>query len=409
MPVHIRTIDPTETEAWLACLRSGFLASWSVGPIAQDVQTLWDFQRVWAAVEDDAVVGTTRSWATELTVPGGALLPGSAVAGVSVLPTHRRRGILRGLLAAESSAARERGEAVAVLWASDARIYGRFGFGAATRTSTWTVDTGASVVPGAARPGALAILPPSAEARDLIRGVFEAHRVRQPGEIRRREFTWDDALGLRPNVRGEEAWVGTLALHRDADGAVDGYVRYHLEERWERRRGVGILHIDELHALTDEAYRDLWRLACTMEFAGSVQAADRPPHERLPWLVDDPRTAQPSDATDGLWLALLDPARALAARTYLTSGRLVLGIADAAGSVTTVDLDATPDGARCRGVTTTPDLTVDARDVAAAYLGGATLRDATVVRGVDEHRPGALALLDRLLRTLDPPWCSTFF
>jgi hypothetical protein len=52
---------------------------------------------------------------------------------------------------------------------------------------------------------------------------------------------------------------------------------------------------------------------------------------------------------------------------------------------------------------------VPAPALAAAYLGDVPVRTATIDGGADEHRPGALALLDRLLRTLDPPWCSTFF
>jgi hypothetical protein len=52
---------------------------------------------------------------------------------------------------------------------------------------------------------------------------------------------------------------------------------------------------------------------------------------------------------------------------------------------------------------------IPARVLAAAYLGDVPLRVATIAGGADEHRPGALSVLDRLLRTLDPPWCSTFF
>lgn len=409
MAIEIRTIDPDETEPWLDSLRISFLATWPVEPIAADVRTLWDYRRVWAALEGDRIVGTTRSWATEVTVPGGALLTGSAIAAVGVLPTHRRRGILRGLMEAELASARDRGETLAVLWASDARIYGRFGFAPATRAATWTITAGPGAVPGEARPGALEVTPPSVAARDVIRGVFEAWRARQPGEIRRREFTWDDALGLRP-ARIDDRWAGTLVVHRDGDGRPDGYVRYHLEERWERRRPTGVLHVDELHALTDEAYRDLWRLLIGMEWVATVRAETRAPTERLPWLVSDGRMAQPEDLADGLWLAFLDLPAALAARSYRESGRLVIGVArPTAGSPTRVLLDATPDGATCRPTEEQPDLVVSGSSLAAAYLGGASLREVTIAGGVDEHRPGSLTLLDRLLRTLDPPWCSTFF
>ncbi len=409
MPIAVRIIAPDETAAWLACLRASFNATWHVEPLAEDVRTLWDYARVWAATDGEAIVGTARSWATELTVPGGALLPGTAIAAVSVLPTHRRRGVMRGLMTADLAAARERGEVVGVLWASQAPIYARFGFGPATRAATWTVEVGPRAVPGAARAGALSVTPVSVEARDLIKGVFERWRARQPGEVRRREFTWDVEIGLRSRLRGHDPWAGTLAIHRDPGGEPDGYVRYHLEERWERRQGRGVLHVDELHALTDEAYRDLWRLVCSMEWASTVRAEQRSPQERLPWLVADGRTAQPESVADGLWLALRDLPLALGTRAYESDGHLVVGLASADGTVERVELDASRDGATCRPSDASPDVVVPASALAAAYLGDVPLRVTTIGGGADEHRPGALALLDRLLRTLDPPWCSTFF
>lgn len=409
MPIAIRTIDPDETSGWLASLRSSFHATWPVEPLAEDVRTLWDYDRVWAATEGQTIVGTARSWATQLTVPGGAPVPGTAIAAVSVLATHRRRGVMRSLMTADLVAARERGEVVGVLWASQAPIYGRFGFGPATRAATWTVEVGTGVVPGEARAGALTVTPVSTDARDLIKGVFERWRVRQPGEIRRREFTWDVELGLRVRLRGDDPWSGTLVVHRDPAGDPDGYVRYHLEERWERRQGKGVLHVDELHTLTDEAYRDLWRLVCGMEWAGTVRAEQRSPQERLPWLVSDGRTAQPESVADGLWLAFLDLPRALESRSYHADGRLVIGVMSADGTQERVALDASTDGAICRPTEASPDVVVPAQALAAAFLGDVGLRVATIGHGADEHRPDALALLDRLLRTLDPPWCSTFF
>lgn len=409
MPIAIRTISPDETAAWLASLRASFNATWPVEPLAEDVRTLWDYARVWAATEGETIVGTARSWATELTAPGGALLPGTAIAAVSVLPTHRRRGVMRGLMTADLAAARERGEVVGVLWASQAPIYARFGFGPATRAATWTVEVGSGAVPGEARPDALAVMPVSAEARDLIKGVFERWRARQPGEVRRREFTWDLELGLRPRLRGDDPWAGTLVIHRDPGGQPDGYVRYHLEERWERRQGRGVLHVNDLHALSDEAYGDLWRLVCGMEWASIVRAEQRSPQERLPWLVADGRTAQPESVADGLWLALIDLPRALQTRAYESDGRVVIGVASADGTLERFALDASRDGATCRPTDASSDVVVPASALAAAYLGDVPLRVATIAGGADEHRPGALALLDRLMRTLDPPWCSTFF
>jgi predicted acetyltransferase len=72
-------------------------------------------------------------------------------------------------------------------------------------------------------------------------------------------------------------------------------------------------------------------------------------------------------------------------------------------------LDAGPDGARCTPTTATADLTVPVAALGAAYLGGTRLRVAVLGTGWDEHRDGALADADALLRTGETPYCSTFF
>jgi hypothetical protein len=90
---------------------------------------------------------------------------------------------------------------------------------------------------------------------------------------------------------------------------------------------------------------------------------------------------------------------------------VVLEVADpdASGGRLRVELDAGPDGATCRTTTRSPDLSLDVSALGAAYLGGTRLRDAVTATGFDEHRPGALAATERLFRTADAPWCSTFF
>ncbi len=239
--------------------------------------------------------------------------------------------------------------------------------------------------------------------------MFEAWRPRQPGEIRRADDRWVDALGLRPNPWGP-SWKGFLAVHRDAAGRPDGYARYRGQEQFVDRQPASTLTVDELHALTDEAYASLWRFLAEVDLVTTVRAEGRSPSERLPWLLTNARAAIPSELGDGMWVRLFDVPGALAARTYEREGRVVIEIVDPeAGAPVRVELDATPDGATCRPTDRSPDLTLPVAALGAAYLGGARLRDATIATGVDEHRPGALAAVDALLRTADEPWCSTFF
>ena len=411
MAIEIRTMREEETPAWLECTTTTFFEQIDLARVAEEVKPLWDFGRVWGALDGELVVGTLRTWASELTLPGAGRLPAASVSGVSVRATHRRTGILSRLVEAEHAAARERGEAVAMLYASEYPIYGRFGYGPASPMATWTIDTAAT---GFHRPpsGSVEFAPASVETRDAMKVVFDAWRLRQPGEIRRRDFSWDFDLALRESVWGT-AWKGFVALHRDADGTVDGYVRYRGEEKWEHRQPRAIVNVDELHALTDDAYDALWQFLAGMDLVKTIRAERRSPIERFPWLLTNARAAEPSEVGDGLWVCLLDIPRALASRAYERKGSIVIEVIERAGTAaerrTNVALDATPAGATCTPTDRSPDLTLDAAALGAAYLGGTRLRDAVATRGSDEHTPDALARADALFATLDSPWCSTFF
>ncbi len=225
----------------------------------------------------------------------------------------------------------------------------------------------------------------------------------------RRDEHWDYALGLRTPV-WRPRWNGFLALHRDDDGRVDGYVRYSATMNWEHNQPRSELTVDDLHALTGDAYAALWRYLAEVDLVSRVAAVRRSPSERLPWLLTNQRAAIVSDIFDGMWLRLFDVPRALAARHYETSGAIVIEVVDPQTQAPTrVVLDATPDGADCRSTDRDPDLTLPIAALSAAYLGGARLGRVVVGTGVDEHRPGAVAALDALLRTADEPWCSTGF
>jgi predicted acetyltransferase len=296
-----------------------------------------------------------------------------------------------------------------MLYAAEYPIYGRFGYGPACRESTWTLDTHQTRFHGS-RTGTVELVTPSEDVRATLLVVFEAWRVRQVGEIRRREHTWAFELGLREEFWGPR-WKGFVALHRDDAGSIDGYARYHPEAKWEQRQPRNTLVVDELHALTDAANADLWRFLAEVDWISTVKASRRSPSDRLPWLLTNARAAVVSDVGDGAWLRIFDVPRALEARRYERPGRIVIEVVDRElpGGRVRVELDGGPDGATCRPTDATPDLTLNVAALGAAYLGGTRLRDAVLAHGVDEHRKGALGDAEALLRTADEPWCSTFF
>jgi predicted acetyltransferase len=409
MGIEVRNVAPDQFAAAVDVISTAFLERPDIPAVAASMAEVWDPARTWLAWDGDRACGTFRSWATSLTVPGGAMLPAAAVAAVTVLPTHRRRGILTAMAAREHGALIERGEAVGLLYASEYRIYGRFGYAPATWVTDWVI-TPRAAGPGAATTGTTELMAADETAKATIREVFEAWRPRRAGEISRRDFTWDLRLGLRPEPWGE-SWKGWLLVHRDAQGAADGYARYKANPRWEGHQPVGDVEVVELIALDGAAYAGMVRHLLELDLVAKVKLEARAMSEPVRWLVANARAVSPADTADGLWVRLFDVPQALEARTYEREASLVLEVIDDAafGGTRRLLLDAGPDGATCRPTDRSADLTVPVAALGAAYLGGTRLRDVVLATGADEHRLGALAVADALLRTADEPGCSTFF
>jgi predicted acetyltransferase len=412
VPRTIRPITREELPAWFQAFGTAFYI-WARDPHAMAAHRgeHMDLNRTLGAFDGSTIIGTYRSFATRLTVPGGARLPVDAVSAVSVRPTHRRQGILSDMISRDLWGAVERGEAASILIAAEWPIYGRYGYGPATWQAKWTLHARATAfrVPPT---GSVEVVDPLA-ARQLLPAIYDAYVAAHPGAIDRPDHRWDSELGLVDFSAGPK-WTGQIAIHRDSAGVPDGYARFHGEESWVDMRPEHRMFVDELHGVTPEADLDLWRHLAQMDLTASIQAEVRREHEPMQWALSDPRAAQVAARADFLWVRLLDIERTLGARTYEHDGTLVLEVVDeldgkpgpAAGRYRLEVRDGT---ATCGRAEADADLTIDVGALGAAYLGGTRLVDATLAGGATEHRAGALQDADRLFRTADEPWCSTWF
>ena len=412
-PLTVRPITPDEQPAWFEAFSSAFYI-WVHDPraLAAARRDHFDPARMIGAFEGDRMVGTFRTFGAQLTLPGGARVPVSCVTAVSTLPTHRRRGVLTRLNAFDVDRCVERGDAASVLISAEWPIYGRFGYGPATWQARWTLRVRSARIAGE-RAGTVELLQPL-EARKVLPDVYDRYAAGQPGELSRpSDHFWDFSLGLL-ELPGRPRWYGSTVVHRNDAGELDAYARYHGEEVWEEGIPDNVLVLDELHGVTVEAELELWRYLAQMDLTATIRADTRREREPLQWYLGDARAARPMNLTDFLWLRPLDVARLLGERAYDRDGALTVEVTDvvdgrpgpAAGRYR---LDARAGAATCGRTDATPDLTIEARALGAAILGGTRLVDACRSTGAIEHRPGALLDADALLGTADAPWCSTWF
>ncbi|MCQ4212054.1 MULTISPECIES: GNAT family N-acetyltransferase [Streptomyces] len=414
------TDDDGELSGWLRALNTGFLLTPSVSPerLAKS-RAHFDLTRTRAAFAPSGdgggsrQVATFRSFAQDLSLPGGATVPTDAITNVTVSPTHRRRGLLTRMMAADLAEAKERGDVAATLIAAEYNIYGRYGFGPATTTTRWEIDVPrAGVDPRWSGPddgGRIDLADPD-EVRKIGPELHDRLRTTVAGAVSRDAYWWQYNTGQWSTP--EDTWSEPFhAVYRDARGEVAGLVAYTCDDKWGDGKQPGnTASVLKLLGATPAAERALWHYLCAIDWVATVRSGDRAPDDLLPHLLPDPRAARVVTQADFLWVRILDVVRALEARSYATSGELVLEVHDRAGLAGgRFRLAAAPDGAVCAPSAAAPQLTLDIGELGALWLGDeSAVRLAALGRLVEEEA-GAAVVADALLRTPRRPWCPDVF
>ncbi len=407
MTIDVRTVTEEDFAPWVDAVATGFLMQPAEGD-AEIRRAAVEIDRVWAAFDGDRVVGTLRSWASELTVPGGAFVSAAALTNVTVQATHRRQGLLTRMMEPDLRDAADRGEVVGMLIAAEWPIYGRYGYGPAAESAMLTIDAASARFAGESPPGSVA-LADLAEVRKVGPTLYERFRPQQPGSITRPERWWDRSCRVVV-APSDEPFKGFVVVSRDETGEPDGYVIYTVDSQWEHNRPASVLTVESLVSATPAAYERLWRYCCSLDWVATVKAEDRSTAELLPWLLTNPRVVAPSRRTDFQWVRPFDVAALLSARTYLAPGRVVLDVIDPQGYATgRFVVEGGPDGATCAPTSEPAGLTVPAGTLGAMALGGHSLHQLAAARFLDVHDHRALATAEAMFRGAVTPWCSTWF
>lgn len=407
MVAEIRTITPAELYPWSVAARRGFLNP-SEADDSEQRRAFLPLERTWGAFDGDRILATLRSFPVELTVPGAVGLPAAAVTQVTTTATHRRQGLAGRLVLADLAASREREEPLSILIAAEWPIYGRWGYGPATESQTFTVESHRTRV--AADSSCSMDLVDRAEFRSAAMDLYDRTRRRQVGEISRPEWFWDLDLGILALPGRPEVPLGFHLLARTSGGSVVGAARYRVDSNWDGMLPSATLTVDALMSADVDAHIALWSYLLSVDLVTQVKAADRPVDEVLPWLLSDPRRAQPSKRHDFLWCRVLDVPAALSARRYRVEGRVVLEVTDPQGiAAGRYELEAGPDGALCSPSTRSVDITMPVATLGAVLLGGFSVEQLSRARWAEEDRAGGLKTADLLFSTAAPPWCSTWF
>ena len=395
MTVDVRPLDPTTLEPAYLALERAFGSAPHPDDVVAELSTV-DPVRFYAGFDGTDPVSTAGSFAFSMTVPGGPV-PVAGVTWVGVLPTYRRQGLLDAMMTRQLADLHDEGTAVAALWATEAAIYGRYGYGVAS----WRL--GLEVRRGAAfrkpvEPGGVRLVDPSSAE---VRAVYAAAAEQTAGFFVRDDAWW----GFRLHDPEHRRDGGSPLQCVLAEGA---YAMYSTTTRWVDGLPSGEVRVREVVATTPDGAARVWRYLLDLDLTAKVVAFAAPPDgPLLTDLLAEPRQAK-ATLSDGLHVRLVDVPAALSARRYATDVDVVLEVSDerCPWNDGRWRLVGGRDGASCTAVSDSPDLRVDVADLGAAYLGGTPLRS----RSVAEATPGALGRASTAFGPLEgAPWCPQVF
>jgi predicted acetyltransferase len=365
----------------------------------------FELERMLAAFDDGTIVGGAGAFSLRMTVPGGAALPAAGTTVVGVLPTHRRRGIFRSMMRAHLDDVRDRGEPLAVLWASEETIYGRYGYGLASLSIEFEIAR----VYGDFRPGSEPVgqvrLVDAEAAAALMPPVYEAVQRMTPGMCERSSSWWAERLLLDlPEFRGGGG--PKLYAILEVDGRPEAYAIYRMYVTFGRLGPETTVRTIEVVGATPEANLSIWRYLLDVDWTEKLVAQLLPIEHPFLLLLARLNLSRPT-VSDGLWVRLVDVGAALSGRSYTGGGAVVLDVRDDFCSWN-AGRWRLEDGAAVR-TDADADLALDVSDLASVYLGGFTFRELRQARRVEELRDGAISRADAIFRSDTAPWCPEIF
>ena len=404
--ITVRATEPDEVRTASDTMRAALLT----GPASDEdwakAQPGWestthDSVSAW---DGDSCVGHVGAFRFETVVPGGALLVTAGVTRVGVLPTHTRMGLLSRMMHRLLTDRRADGAVLASLRASEAPIYGRFGYGLAGDGANVAVDPRRVRPISGAAPGSFRLLHRD-QVLDVVPGLY-ARVARRPGMILRKPFLWQryfDSL-----LDGSKAEF--VVVHTAPDGTDDGFAHYALE--WVERPFEdvsGKATLFDLVGAGPAVELALWEFLTDIDLLQVIEAEERPVDDVLRRAAHDIRGYAVKQRYDEQWLRLLDVETALRVRTYRPGATVTIAVtdpmfADNTGTYRIADgeavrIAADPASADVRGG-------IDA--ISAAYMGSTSWTELCAA-GKAHADDAAAGRADDVFAHRPAAWCGSFF
>jgi predicted acetyltransferase len=363
---------------------------------------------------EDGELATTYGAFPLVTQLNGAKARAAGVTFVGTLPQFRRRGHVRKIMEADFKRRyEERQEPLAILTASIAGIYQRYGYAVCASAVRYTIDPrwinlapSLPPAPGRWREGSKDELP-------LLQQLYREFCTPRNGPLHRAPAMWENqTLGLGDNAITGSFGPSLISIYEEG-GEPKGYVTWaaRFMESHSDGKGPGQrVFVRDYVWNTPGAYRAIWELLKTFDLAASIIVDNAPVDDPAMHVLLDPRELH---ATHRDWILgrVIDVERALPARPYGHPGRITFEVRDAMcpWNDGRWSLEAGAEGAVAKRTSDSPQLTMDVSTLLQLLYGQISPTNA-VRCGRAEAAPDApMSLWDAMWRTEYAPYCPNMF
>jgi predicted acetyltransferase len=354
--------------------------------------------------EDGKLTTSFAAWPLTMRFNRGDV-PVSGVTAVGTLPPYRRHGHLRKIMTKHFEALHDQGErSMAILWASWAAIYQRYGYAVVSTRYSYFVEPRyvqfafPQKLTGGLREA-------GTDEFQLLVDLYRRFREDRTGYLHRGRAMWD------AGILGQVPPGGTvMRTVYEEEGVPQGYmVTATTPVPGDIIPGHRIT-VRDLIWLTSNAYRALWENLANMDLIQEILWPRAPADDPLPHLILEPRRLK-ATAADCLLARLVDVAKALTQRTYQTDGELTFELADdmCPWNRGRWKLETSEKGSMVTATRQTPQVKMPVSTLALLLFGQISATEAARMGRLDAPKPEALPAWDNVMRTLYRPTCPDMF
>ena len=400
---EFRTVNEDELEAFNGVVKYVFANS-SPDPVPEEdaLKAEWTT----AAFHKGKIVATSGGYPFVMRFNGKPISV-DGVTAVGTEPGFRRRGLVREMVTRRLHAVHEHEEqSASILWASMGAIYQRFGYGLGSSQIQCKFDPRYTQFQFPSEVDGYVRIVTEEEGAPLIRKLYS-----QFIEERTLDLERDDDLWWK-NYFGSKKRLSYCAIYFNANDEPEGFVAYNTSTYRPPPDGGPdqSLSVRDFIYLNIQAYRALWEFIREHDLVGKVEM-NVPVDEPAINMLLEPRAMRLA-LSDGIWLRIVDAAKALTQREYSLPGQVVLEIhndRECPWNERRFQLETDGETTEVAETNKSPQLTISPNGLASLMSGNANLSELSRVGRADVADRSQVRYLDHMFSTKYRPFCRNGF